>query len=175
MSSGYSIDRVAPGRWYQGVFAGGFSDAQTGIHVPGPIVELDKDTRKPVRIVHLPDPVQIPHKRVIQRIDERGHVTTEEVAMDYSTDEHPSALDGLHLALQCGQIREVPAEEMQRRYPDAFADKREDRVYDPTPKAVSMTELLDQFYSAAERSNGRAADADAARREADAALSGKSR
>lgn len=174
MSLGYSVARVHPGGWYAGVFPGGFTDAVTGIHIPGPIVEVD-ELRRPTKIVSMPAPVQIAHRRTIQRIDDHGKLITEEVAMDYSTDEHPSVLDGLHLALGCGVIREVSEDELKRRYPDAFADKREDRVYDPTPKAVSMTELLDQFYAAAERSNDRAADADAARREADAALSGKSR
>jgi|GEM_PF-4878758 len=171
----YHIDRVQPGKFYQAVFAGGWTDAQTGIHVPGPIVETDPCTRKPVRIAYMPPPVQIPHRRTIQRIDDRGKLITEEVAMDYSTGEHPSVLDGLHLALQCGQIREVAEDELRRRYPDAFAQKRDDSLHDPTPKAVSMAELLDQFYAAAERLNERAADADAARHEADAALSGKSR
>lgn len=174
MSLGYTVARVRPGSWMQGCFPGGWSCAVTGIHIPGPIVEVD-ELRRPIKIVSMPAPVQIPHKRTIQRIDERGKLVTEEVPMDFSSDENPSVLDGLHLALACGVIREVSEEELKRRYTDAFADKREDSVYDPSPKTVSMTELLEQFYAAAERSNDRAADADAARREADAALSGKSR
>lgn len=155
------VGAIVPGGFYQGVFPGGFTDAVTGIHVPGPVVNLDKETkRQVVSISSMPDPVQVPHFKRIIDFKDKDRKVREEVEVTFDRQDEQPLHEGLVLALNTGNIRYVSEEEMADRYPQAWEEREERKVFDKAGKpARPMLELIEEFHVAAEKSNQRAEEA----------------
>lgn len=147
--NGYEVKRVHAGDFLQGIEVGGFTDASTGIHIPGPRVILNDD-RQVVRIASMPDPVQLPAFKMVDRIDRDGKLYREKVAFDYNdpTGRNPSLIDALSLALSVGLIRVVPESEMRERYPHVLANADSESLFERgESKPVDMSVLIGQYHA----------------------------
>lgn len=138
------IERIEPGGFYQGVYAGGFTDATTSLHVPGPIVNIDATrNRQVVSISSLPDPIQIPHKKIVfESKDKDGKVRTE-IEVDFDRLDEQPLHDGLFQALQTGIIRQVPDEDVEELYPNAWAARKSHLVFSRESSVQPMSELIE--------------------------------
>lgn len=128
-SSGLSFTMLVPGAFYQGVMPGGFTDALTSIHIPGPKAVLGGPTKREViSLTELPEPVQIPHVKLVSEKTEGGKVI-KEVERDFTAPDEQPVHEGFMLALASEVIRLVPEEEMQERFPETWANRQEHYVY----------------------------------------------
>src|SRR5579872_7466800 len=136
------IERIIPGAFYQSVQPGGFTDASTGIHIPGPKVHIDPVTRGVAAVAEMPDPVQIPHlKRTFDLKDNKLQVDAPFDRVDAE-----ATTEGLNMALQTGIIRRVSDEEVKELYPAAYAKRNKEIVFNPNGQnVVPMATLVDRF------------------------------
>jgi len=136
------IERVIPGAFYQSVAPGGFTDAVTGIHIPGPTVHIDPVTRGVAAVAEMPAPVQIPHLK--RTFDLKDNLL--QVEAPFNRVDAEATTEGLNMALQTGIIRRVSDEEVKELYPAAFAARNEKIVYRHDGQTVvPMASLVDQF------------------------------
>jgi hypothetical protein len=142
--TGISFDVLVPGAFYQGVYPGGFSDSLTGIHIPGPKAILDGSTKRSVvRLTDLPEPVQLPHYKIVVEVSDSGK-TRKEVESDFNANDEQPVHDAFQLGLATGVIRMVPDDEMEEKYPETWAERQERyvwRQHDVT-KVVDMAAML---------------------------------
>lgn len=125
-------EKVAPGAFYQGCFPGGFSDSVTGIHVPGPIVFVNNEAERMITgVASLPDPVQMPHVKLVLDFIDKDRKDRKWIEAPFDRQDTAPLHEALALALGTGIIRELPDEEVERRYPDAWAKRSSHLVFDP--------------------------------------------
>ena len=117
------------GAFYQGLHPGGFTDALTGIHVPGPRAEVDdSNKREIIRFIDIPEPVQLPHYKIILEISEGGK-TRKEVEVDFNANDEQPVHEAFQLALSTEVIRLVSDEEMEEKYPETWAARKDKYVW----------------------------------------------
>ena len=153
--TGIAFDILEGGKFYQGVMPGGFTDAQTGIHVPGPKANLDGSTKRVVvSLTELPDPIQLPHFKIVNELSEGGK-TRKEVEVDFTADDEQPVHEAFQLALATGIIRMVPDETVEEKYPAAWAARSEHLVYriDNLASKKPMLELLHDAEDAGRLAN----------------------
>jgi hypothetical protein len=140
------LERIEPGEFYQSVESGGWTDSLTGIHVPGPKVQIDPVTHDVIKITELPDPIQIPHlKRTWDLKDNSLKVDDR-----FDRQDAEALTDGLQLALSVGIIRHVPLHEVEKFYPKAYANRRttsDPIVFSREKHIVPMADLVRDFQN----------------------------
>lgn len=142
--SGISMQMLVPGAFYQCVQPGGFGCSLTGIHIPGPRAILDGTTKRVITaLTDVPEPVQIPHKKLVIEISESGKIR-KEVEKDFNEADEQPVHEALQLALATEIIRMVSQEEMQEIYPETWEARDEHLVWrhENTSKKVPLLELL---------------------------------
>jgi hypothetical protein len=143
-------ERLHPGGFYRCVQPGGFTDAGTSIHVPGPKVRVDPDTRVTLEVIELPTPIQLPHFKIAKIFDrEKREIIDREVPFTRRDEDFVQA--GLQAALDAGVIERVAESHVEHVYPDAWAARKEHIVFDPLAVvrgAKSVRELLDDAEEA---------------------------
>lgn len=114
---------IIPGAFYRSSQPGGWGDSTTRIHIPGPIVKIDKVTRQIVGVDSIPAPIQLPtHKESFSLVNPKERETC---AFDRYDAE--ALCEGLNLALQTGNIEVVANETVKELFPKAW-DKRKERI-----------------------------------------------
>ena len=145
---GIIFDAIIPGDFYLSNDPGGWTDRITGIKIPGPIVNIDQDTRMIENIESMPDPVQLPHFKMIVNTKDKDRKIQErsEVPFDRA-DENPMH-DGLNQALATGIIEHVEDEKVRELYPNAWAKRKAHYVYDDEKKTPRpMGDLISEFHT----------------------------
>lgn len=148
--SGIAFDVLIPGAFYQCVQPGGFSDSLTGIHVPGAKAILDGSTKRTVvGLTEVPDPVQLPHSKIIVEVSEGGKVRSE-VEVDFNANDEQPVHEAFQLALATGIMRMVPDEEVEEKYPRAWASRDPHIVWrsENAQKSRPMIEMLKEAEDA---------------------------
>lgn len=160
---------LTPGGFYQCVSIGGFTCATTGITIPGGKAVLDGNNRSIVKVVDLPDPVQIPTHRIVRERKVLGDPRSEMVENEIGFTEYDSHQQGIHealqLALSTGVIREVDDETLERHYPEALA-KRQNKIVWREISTREQRPLSELVAEAQERMLHERADAERSRQEA---------
>jgi hypothetical protein len=167
--TGIAFNVLQPGAFYQCVQPGGFGDSLTGIFIPGPKAELDGSTKRTVvTLTDLPEPVQLPHMKLIVKTKESGK-GTEEVEVPFNEADEQPVHEAFMLALATEIIRLVPDEEMEEHYPETWEAREEHLVWRHanTSKAEPMINLLHAAQDAGRlaRMNDNAAKIDTTRSE----------
>lgn len=144
--SGMEFEVFENGAFYQGVTPGGFTDAKTGIIIPGPRAVVDDSAnRNIISLTDIPDPIQLPHKKLIMEVTESGK-ERKEVEKDFNSVDETPLHDAFQHALATGIIQIVSPETMQERYPEAWAKRqakivfRTENVLRPVPFADMLEE-----------------------------------
>lgn len=133
---------ITPGAFYWSRQPGGWADASTGIHFPGPIVKIDKVTRQITGVDSMPAPVQLPtHKESFSLTNPKER---EVCAFDRTDSE--ALCEGLNLAMQTCNIEVCPNEIVQELYPKAWA-KRQDRIVFKRGTSMNPTKPLAELVS----------------------------
>lgn len=146
VKSGIVIEQVVPGAFYQGIFPGGFRDALTGIHIPGPIVNLDRETKRQVVSVHsMPDPVQLPHSKEVYDYKDKDRKVRELTVVPFDRQDESPMHDAFNLALATGIIRRVEDADVQALYPAAWEQRKEKFVFTREVAAVPMVDLIAEY------------------------------
>jgi hypothetical protein len=152
MAGPIAIEHMIPGAFVTCPTPGGWTDSATRLHVPGPIVEVSNDTeRRIVGIAELRPPVQLFHaKKRVTFERKRPSAEPEKIVTVVPFDEEDefNVHGGLWLAIQTGAIRHVSDEEMQRDWPEQWAARKENLVFDPEAiedQVVNMVDLARQF------------------------------
>jgi hypothetical protein len=137
--------------WLIGVYPGGFSDRLTGIHVPGPIVNVEGTDRRIVGIASLPNPVRIPRSKVLVSY-ERARPGCEPQAVrtvvDFCDNSDQQGMhDGLRLAVLTGTVRVLTDAEVQRDFPEAWekAQREGETTFDPSTENASNRSSVDML------------------------------
>lgn len=126
VAHGLVIEVFQPGAFYQCVEVGGWSDASTGIHIPGAkaIVDPKNKHNEIINFIDVPDPIQLPtHKRVL--VTNANGKGQKEMDVDFDANDENPMHQGFLMALQTGIIRIVPQETMEAKYPEAWAKRQE--------------------------------------------------
>lgn len=135
------------GAFYQGCLPGGFTDSTTGIIIPGPIVNIDETRNRQVSsISSLPDPVQIPHKKLVEDYKDKDRKVRESVEVAFDRNDEAPLHTALFLALQTGIIRRITDEEVEARYPEAWAKRRDSIVFSRENAEIPMLDLIAAFH-----------------------------
>lgn len=117
------------GAFYQGLHVGGFTDSLTGIHIPGPKAEIDEGKKREIiRFIDIPEPIQLPHFKVIVEISEGGK-SRKEVEVDFNANDEQPVHEAFQLALSTNVIRLVPDDIMEEKYPETWAMRKEKYVW----------------------------------------------
>ncbi len=126
---GISHMGLEPGGFYQGVTIGGFTDVETRIVVPGPKAEFkDAFSREIKAFVEVPEPIQIPHVKIVIEKSERSGML-EEIQRDFNSMDNERIHEGLLYALQTGVIRYVPDDEMAEKYPETWTGRETKKTW----------------------------------------------
>lgn len=143
---GLEHHQLVAGSFYQCIQVGGFTDRATGIHIPGPKAILDDSTKREViELTEIPEPVQIPHFKIVVEISDSGK-TKKEVERDFTAIDDMPVCEAFHLALSTGIIRRVPDHVMEEKYPETWASRKEHYVWRDSGMQTqkSMRDLFDQ-------------------------------
>lgn len=117
------------GAFYQGIHPGGFTDALTGIHVPGPRAEVNEGKKREViRFIDIPEPIQLPHFKIVVETSDGGK-TRKEVEVDFNANDEQPVHESFQLALSTNVIRLVTDEIMEEKYPETWAARLEKYVW----------------------------------------------
>lgn len=142
MSNKLAGEVIIPGAFYISRQPGGWADANTGIHIPGPIVKIDKITREVVGIDSMPNPVQMPTHKIsflTENKNERGEVPFDRVDAE-------ATCEGFNLALQTGNIELISNETVKELFPKAWANRQDKIVHSKSSADTKpLGELLDDF------------------------------
>lgn len=142
---GLVFETIQPGAFYQGVLPGGFTDATTSIHIPGPKVALDEVNKRTVtKVTDLPDPVQIPHLKEVYEFKDKDRKIREKSLVPFDRDDEFQYHQAFQMALSTGIIREVSDEDVQKFYPEAWAKKQDRIVYTQEISVTPMIDLIEQ-------------------------------
>lgn len=148
-AGGLIFERLQDGAWYIGVHPGGFTDSETGIHIPGPKAIVEEHTRKVLDICDIPEPVQIPHARLVVQPKDPTNSRSERVETEIGFTEkdfyEQSIADGLQMALSTGIIRHVPDAEVEKYFPETYAKRQEHFVYAPQRAKEAEESLADML------------------------------
>lgn len=127
---GLDFQNIINGGFYICVQPGGITDALTGIHIPGPKAVLDNNTysRQVVKLVEIPEPVQLPHKKVVIEVNETSK-QPKEVLRDFNNNDEQCVCELFMASLMCGQIRYVTPEEMEEKFPETWANREENLIW----------------------------------------------
>lgn len=145
---GLVYETIEPGGFYQCVAVGGITDAHTHLHIPGPRVSRDPDSGVILEVTELPSPIQIPSHYISREREVHGETRSPFIEREYRFNERdtngqrPAEL--FSQALATGLIRRVSDEDMEKFYPDAFANRKAKIVWRPEnlEKAVPMADLI---------------------------------
>ncbi|GAC1334242.1 MAG: hypothetical protein NVSMB14_01280 [Isosphaeraceae bacterium] len=142
-AGGMEVSVFIPGAYYQGVTVGGFSDALTGYHVPGPKANVEGSKRQVVSLTDVPDPIQLPHVKIVIEITDAGK-TRKEVEVPFNANDSQPMHEAFQNALSTGLIRIIPDEDVMERYPNAWAKYEEKIVWlgEGVRPAKSALEML---------------------------------
>ena len=127
-AGGMEISVFIPGAFYQGVTVGGFTDALTGIHIPGPKAVVEGSRRTVVSLTEIPDPIQLPHTKIVIEVIDAGK-TRREVEVAFNQSDTQPMHEGFQNALSTGIIRIIADEDVEERYPNAWANYQEKIVW----------------------------------------------
>lgn len=146
---GIIFDSIIPGDFYISNDPGGWTDRTTGIHFPGPTVNLVQDGSRMIDSVNsVPDPVQLPHVKVIVDFKDKDRKVQERKEVPFDRQDETPLHDGISQALGTGIIEHVSDEDIQRFYPNAWKNRQEKYVYDAEVKiARPMTELISEYHT----------------------------
>lgn len=142
---GLVFENIEPGSWYQGVFPGGFTDATTSIHVPGPKVHLDTVNKRQVTsVAELPDPIQLPHLKEVYEFKDKDRKVREKVLAPFDRKDDYPYHEAFQMALSTGIIRKVEDHDVEKYYPKAWANRREKIVYTSEIASTPMADLIEE-------------------------------
>ena len=141
--------RLNVGAFYRCTQPGNFTDATTGITIPGARVRVEGVDRRVVGIDHMPAPVQIPtHKMSFTYVD-KDEKRMAWIEKDFDAQDKLPLHEGLYLAVACGVIEELSDEYVHDRFPEAYAARQEKIVFDPRAGVRDerpLAELLEKFH-----------------------------
>lgn len=142
---GVVFEEIEPGAFYQCIQPGGFTDAVTGIHVPGPKVTLDDTTKRTVvEVSELPNPIQLPHLKEVYEFKDKDRKVREKVMAPFNRKDDYPFHEAFQMALSTGIIRKVDDEDVEDYYPEAWANRRERIVYTQEVSVTPMADLISQ-------------------------------
>ena len=146
---GVLFDSIVPGDFYISNDPGGWTDRTTGIHVPGPIVDVDKDTRMIEGVHTMPNPVQIPHYKMVVDFKDKDRKIQERKEVPFDRPDEIPLHDALNMALSTGIIVRVSDEEMETTYPEAWAERKAHYLYDEEKKTQRpMADMIADYHKA---------------------------
>ncbi len=146
-TGGIIFDSVIPGDFYFSTHPGGWTDRTTGIHVPGPVVNVDKDTRMYESVEAMPNPVQLPHYKIVVDMKDKDRKIQERKEVPFDRADEVPLHDGLNMALSTGIISHISDEEMQETYPEAWAARKTHYIYDDETKIQRpMGDMIAEFH-----------------------------
>lgn len=144
---GITFEPLIPGAFYQGIMPGGFSDSLTGLHIPGPKAIIDGPLRREtIALTDLPDPIQIPHTKIVIDLNESGK-SRKEIEVPFNEHDETPLHDAFQLALGTGIIRMVPDDVVEEKYPGAWAKRIEHYVWQ-TDKAKQQRPAMEMIQEA---------------------------
>jgi hypothetical protein len=145
---GIIFDTIVPGDFYISNDPGGWTDRITGIKIPGPIVNIDQDTRMIEGIATMPDPVQIPHVKIVVNVKDKDRKVQERTEVPFDRADDMPLNDGLNQALATGIIERLEDEVVAELYPNAWAKRKAHYVYDDEKKTPRpMRDLISEFHA----------------------------
>lgn len=145
---GIVYDTIVPGDFYISHDPGGWTDRITGIHIPGSRVRIDPNTRMIEAVESIPDPVQIPHYKMIVNVKDKDRKVQERTEVPFDRPDEYPLHDGLNMALSTGIIQHIEDEDVEDLYPNAWAARREHYVYDDEKKVMRpMGDMMDDFHA----------------------------
>lgn len=159
--AGLLFEDLVPGAFYQGVTPGGFTDASTGMHIPGPKVNLDAvNKRQVVSVSDLPDPVQLPHKKEVLEFKDKDRKVRDKAIVPFDRrDEYPFH-EGFQMALSTGVIAKIEDEDVEKYYPEAWKNRQSEIVYTNEISVVPMGDLIRDAQERSLKERARALKAD---------------
>lgn len=146
---GIITDAIAPGEFYISECPGGWGDRVTGIFIPGPSIKMaPNNSGEMLGIYEMPDPIQLPHlKRAIDLNQKDSRKVGETTAVPFDRSDEFPLHDALNLALSTGNIRHVPQDEMEDRWPEVWANRRSNIVFDGINKDTKgVKELISEHF-----------------------------
>lgn len=153
-AGGLIFETLIPGEHYTCTQVGGISDSETGIQIAGPRVTTDPDTRRVLEVSELPAPTQLPHARIVRERKIPNDLRSEFVEREYPFTERDAngTLVGevFAMALATGILRHVPQAEMEKYFPEAWAQRQENYVWRPS-HLTKMTPMADLVAEAQQR------------------------
>jgi len=143
---GVAVHTLIPGGFYVCKQIGGITDVLTGINIPGPKAEMHQVRKKDVvKLVDMPDPVQLPHFKLMLEFDETDK-TPQEVEKKFNAADKTPVHTFFADALAAGVIVRIPDEMMQRMFPRAWAARETKLVWvDPALIQIKSRTIDDLF------------------------------